>query len=261
MITKWFIHINKNKSRGLVKYFNGHSSYGRGLDFTKQTALALSSCTEKDALARIEVWKSELIKTIKEQKKLQADFLTTQKNWLTATDEERIAFCYNNGVRINDPKKTGGYNSYNRHIYFSQPSVTSYAPDQLQAVKDASIGQLSLDKYDKNVDRLKEIQAKVDRLVVCEKDLEIKFMDRERREISWSIRDENDTSNQYCNCCGGAIPGIPQLRIAGRSWKETCYICSICMSKLSQEAEIQAGKVDQDILDHYNTDRFLRSLS
>ena len=90
-------------------------------------------------------------------------------------------------------------------------------------------------------------------------EIEIKFMDRERREISWSNRGEEETSGDYCNCCGGAVPNIPQLKIRGKH-REYTVICAICMAKLAEEAKIQAGKVDAEIMEHYQADRFIRSM-
>jgi hypothetical protein len=114
-------------------------------------------------------------------------------------------------------------------------------------------------RYPKSNNAVKYYESQLDyintKLLVREVPIEFKFKDGERRSLRWTIRGDHATNSSYCLACGGAIPSIPQLSI-----QKMGNICAICMMKLADEAKIQAGKIDPDILEHYTTDRFLRSM-
>ncbi|MCP3685947.1 MAG: hypothetical protein GY861_25150 [bacterium] len=262
MISKWFIGVNA-KSKGYFKYFGGgYGYYANEIKakpcFTKQTALAPSCDTEKDALAEIDkldkTAKKDLataITGIKDNARLASGYPT-----LTFDEKVDILTKYNMCIQYDDPNYAWG----SRSIYFNGRQNTrnqTYNELQVKAIEDyVWNGKTNWDNVKLRAES--EIKYIKDKLIVRECDLEFKFMDSEKRSIKWDMRKSDETAGSYCNACGGAVPDVPQLVIYGG--KETHRICAICMTKLSHEAQIQSKKISPDILEHYNTDRFLISM-
>lgn len=253
MISKWFIGV-KAKSKGFYKGW-GYSYHGRDnsnvprASFTKQCALATSYATEQEALDGIEIIREKCRKLIKTNKQRIALYTSYLNDWHNLTHDEKIKIIDENNIIIQS-KSNGFY----RRIQ-----------------KDKAEYDIALDSYDWTAkiktptDTITCEEAKLkyidEHLIVREVEIEIKFMDREKRKIKWSQRSDNQTASNYCNCCGGAVPGIPQLTI-GRGYygKYPTVICAICMVRLAEEAKIQAGKIPEEIMEHYQADRFIREM-
>lgn len=261
MISKWFIGVSA-KSKG---FFTGWSypisRYNRatGLNeidmktrpsFTKQTALAKSFPSKEKAEEEIALYlKESMDERTKKENELN-ELKSMIPLWGSYTDDQRWAYGekFSFTIRLNG----GGLMYFNSYYRDSKTDniLRSGVHWDYEIEKISSYVKLHQDR----IDFIKN------NLIAREQDLEIKFCDNERKQINWTMRDEDDTCNNYCNCCGGAVPSIPQLIIKGKRYREYTVICAICMKRLAQEAEIQAGKISDEILSHYETDRFLRSL-
>ena len=261
MISKWYIGVNA-KSRGYFKgwkngYINFKSSYRDRIitvdpSFTKQTALATGHKTEQEAYKALDVYRKDCIKLIQEGEAQKLSYELGIKTWDTLTLEEKYEYAKDNQLNVTYVS-SGGYETNINFRYYEfadmdevmLTAIENYKFEGCIKIVETKLGFIKL--------RLDYINEK---LQVRECDCEIKFKDSERERIEWVVRGEHDTAYGFCNCCGGAIPEIPQLNIG---WK--IKICAICMKRLADEADIQAGKIDPEIMEHYQTDRFLRSLS
>jgi len=277
MISKWFIGVNA-KSKGFFKgwgygsYCSTTSSYNNTVacpSFTKQSALAKSFNSEQEALDELEKFRKEsqavLNKEVDRLKKLKS----AKASWTTKTVDEKVTFLTAYDIcpeyTVTRKHRAFGNRAYKSSLYFgygSKINIQKLTSDELTALDNVDWNKensKSKEEVDKHKNRLVYIREK---LVVREQDLEIKFMDKERRSIKWEVRGDNATSGSYCNVCGGAVPGIPQLRIGAGSYRHSdgVTICAICMKVLAQEAKIQAGKISDEIMEHYQCDRFIRSV-
>ena len=272
MISKWFIGVSA-KSKG---FFTGWQ-YGYGGDrdngktkpsFTKQSALADSFSTKADANKRVAQYLKESTDKLTMYTKKLKTIQDAKHTWLSKDQKAKMAFLANTDISVeyeNPETRRGGMFSYNNFKFLRirpQDLPTKTLTDEEVVVLDNVEWEEEIKKATNEItlhtNRVEFINTK---LVVREEDIEIKFMDSERRKIRWTQRDENATSGGYCNCCGGAVPNIPQLIIGdGRRNNTGVIICAICMDVLSQEAKIQAGKIPDEIMEHYQTDRFIRSL-
>jgi hypothetical protein len=278
MLTKWFIGVNA-KSKGFFQGWNDGYGYYRQADletkakpsFTKQTALATSYDSKKDAKLALDEYRKTCTKEIKKQENKIASIIKATSNWDKQTPQQKLAFCNKHDLEIAYDAKEKQYYGKNagtmqtvrRTLWRGyKPRFTAYGdfqPIEQKAIKDLTLdGSLELpqSRIKLNKNRLDFINNK---LQIREQELEIKFMDKERREIKWLQRGENETAGDYCNCCGGAVPGIAQIQI-GNGWKDRTVICAICMGKLAQEATIQMEKIPEEVLEHYETDRFVRAV-
>ena len=276
MITKWFIGVSA-VSKGFVTGWNEDEDWRwRSSDnppkttpkpsFTKQSALATSYNTKEEADKIVEGYIKEAEKQLKEaQKKL--DLVLAHKDiWDTITFDEKVKFCREVLPKVTY-QTTRGYNNnvHDQDVYFGQGygSTTGkpFSDVEKKAITNNMNWKREIEHKTAYVQLYKNrIEFCKTKMIVREQEIEIKFMDNERRELKWTNRDESDTSGDYCNCCGGAVPGVPQLHIKGKRWNEYTIICGICMGKLSQEAQIQVSKIPQELLEHYQTDRFLKSM-
>ena len=265
MISKWFMGV-KAQSKGYFKHINSRYDYRKGKHtmnpaFTKQSALAPSFNTKEEALEAIEKFTKEAQKLIDECTIRLADIKETRKVWDTLDYNGKLDFL--NRTKISPeytPKARHGYGNYKSRLYASNCKNKPLSDDERTAF--SNIG------WDEEIEKrgltLKNHEARHEwittKLLVRECELELKFMENERRTIKWQQRSENNTAGSYCVACGGAVPGIPQLVIGSSPRNDQTHICAICMGKLAEEAKIQAGKVPDDIMEHYQTDRFLRAL-
>lgn len=275
MLTRWYIGVNA-KSKGFFTGFRlSDWTHVRNCDydgkpplpsFTSQGALAKGYKTEELALLTLNNYIIADEKRIDEYKRDINILETSSRKWANISMNERIRACYLSGIRPQAKSRHafGQNEQYElRDIYLHDRSDDS----TLTKEEQNAINTVSPTNLIKSVARLKthitgyenRIQWVKDKLKVREQEVEFKFKDSERRSIEWSIRGDNDSAHSYCNCCGGAIPNIPQLRIGGR-WNNSCLICAICMGKLAEEAKIQLGKVSDEIMDNYTADRFLRDM-
>jgi len=226
--------------------------------FTKQSALATSYNTKEEAEAGVARFMEYPTNKIGEAETLIADINNAIKVWSTISHDERRKFLMEKQIPVYAGKTTdwrGGEQDKYLNLYSSL-----YNKKDLSAGEIVAIDNMNFDKtLAQERRKLEFYQSQLDfmktKLVVRQQDLELKFKDSEKRKLKWEVRGDNDTARGYCNCCGGAIPSIPQLRIGYQ-----IRICAICMGKLAQEALIQAGKIDQDILEQYDCDRFLRGV-
>jgi len=272
MVSKWFIGVSA-KSKGYFKGFDYISdgyyhtnkckletNYQPRPRFTKQTALARSYPTEQAALRAVKKYRDESTTEITDAKKRIKAIESIRPTWFSLSTLDRYDFCSAYDMSVGYQSTSKGWNgkaqTYMSYLTYYNTTRTKLSKEEKEALKnninwDSEIIK-SRNKVNAHTARLKYI---VDKLIVREADLEFKFMDSQRKKIVWVHRKENDTAYGYCNCCGGAIPGIPQLHIGYDT-----VICAICMAKLADEAKTQAGKVPDEVLEHYNTDRFLRSI-
>lgn len=274
MISKWFIGVNA-KSKGFITGWSEDSyySYRRNDNpmnivakpsFTKQSALATGYDTKAEADAVVAEYIKEAEKGEK-QAQAKLDKVNAHKDiWDTLKFDDKIKFCKAVEPKVSYPE-TRSYNnqSYMQDVYFGN----NYGGSKkwTQEEKKAITNNIDWDREVKH--NTAYVQLFVNRITFCkekmlvrEQEIEIKFMDRERRKLTWTNREGNDTVGDYCNCCGGAVPNVPQLHIQGNRYGEYTIICGICMGRLAQESKIQVSKIPAEVLEHYQADRFLRSM-
>ena len=271
MISKWFIQDHKKKSLGYYKefsssvwYSNRRANKGRP-SFTKQTALATFFDSEQDAIDHLEKVGTNLENNIKEIKRKLKACNDIKGKWEDVKPQEKINLIAENEICITYREKSQWGHAYDRRFeprkynYHNNQSPIRKVSDLSEEEKDA----LAHPNWEQTVtqiqDPLSMYEAQLDYLTKYlrpfEQTMEFKFKDSERKHIEWSVRDDKQTKWGYCNGCGGAIPSIPQVRIG---YEVT--LCAICMGKLAQEAQIQLEKIPEDLLEHYETDRFLRKI-
>jgi hypothetical protein len=270
MLTKWYIGVNA-KSKGFFTGFNndkwtynmeGYKGNDPKPSFTAQGALATSYDTKEDALKAVDHYITEDTKAI-ENMKVQIKLLEdSESRWSSMSLSEQINVCVDTHIR---PDLNIVGNMFQNYLYlYPSKSVSDYKPNEVSSIVAVGTnGQIPARlKICKNdvLGYTNRIQWIKDKIKVREQEIELKFKDSERRSIKWNIRGDNDTAHSYCNCCGGAVPSIPQLNIGSGWGKSRCLICAICMGKLAEEAKIQLGKVSDDIMDNYTADRFLRDM-
>jgi len=258
MIQKYYIGVSA-QSKGYFKgwkisYFNAGSRVPNELKnadvpaFTKQTALATGYDTELEATAAVTIIRDYTVARLSEQTAMVTTFQRLQSEWIGLTDDEKFA----------------AYEAYkfpiHGQIYYHR-NTPSWKVDVLKLIRVYDFTEEIRKRehfaacYTK---RLKFIDD--GKLVVRLVDCEIKFLDSERRTISWVVRGDNATASAYCNCCGGSVPSIPQL-VIGSTWgKYSCIICAICMEKLADEAKLQSTRIPDEIREQYMGDRFLRDM-
>jgi hypothetical protein len=267
MLTRYFIGVSA-KSKGFFTGFRHRYYYGDSKmeeakpSFTKQSALADSFETEADAKAKLKQYRDEAVKERDVLQKKYNDYDKRRFEWSTLSDQKKINFLDANNVRVEYQPPNYSYKSWlttSSGYGGGARKSSDMGKEELKAVRDVDWGkqlevvQSAIDHYQSKIDFLDN------KAVIREQEMEFKFMDKERREVKWTVRGADDTATDYCNCCGGAIPDVPQL-VIGKYWNARCVICAICMGKLAEEAKVQAGKVSEEILEHYQTDRFLRSM-
>jgi len=265
MLSKWFI-CAKQKSKGYFTGLTNSSYWSRNYpqktdataSFTRQTALAIGYNTKEEAEEALDKIRLGIHNTIEKNTEKLRNLIDLQQLWPSLIlDEQFEAVKKHNIIPMYKEKNHWG-SLYDIRVPLDKPIA------ELTDVQKAAITGIT---FDDGIDASKHYIAVSNNhleyikknLVIREDTIEIKFLDGERRKVQWTIRKDNDTSRSYCNCCGGAVPSIPQL-VIGKGWKYETIICAICMSKLAEEAKIQAGKIDDEILEQYNTDRFLRSM-
>lgn len=275
MITRWFIGV-KQKSKGYFNRFStiGRMRYDRASDthivdttpspsFTKQSALAKSFSTQEDAQEHLDDIRKDITEKTTKLTNTYNNILDIKDKWSGLTFDEQKKFLIDNDIVIKYKRSEHAHNRYNHaHLYPSQFATIVGAPSaaMITIVKNADFtnnikgGKLEIEAHQNALDYLNK------NLFVRQDELELKFQNTERRKIKWTERGEHETASNYCNICGGAVPSIPQLIISGGRGCGRTVICAICMGKLAQEANIQAGKVPDDILSQYEQDRFLRSM-
>jgi hypothetical protein len=266
MITKWFLGVNA-KSKG---FFNGfgydyNSRYAKTIQeldaleapvvspsFTKQSALASYNYDSEDgAIKGKKALRDEFTKEIKRYNDAAASLESHRDNWDTKSDVDKSSIISNFNLNLRG----------NNHYWYRNKQ--KFTQEELDAMETVD-WEFEIAKK-KSECAMPEAKIKFidEKLLIREAEIEIKFMEGERRSIQWVNREANDTSGNYCCGCGGAVPDVPLL-IIGKSkkqrYRDDLHICAICMSKLADEAKIQAAKVSQEILEHYQTDRFLRSM-
>jgi hypothetical protein len=277
MITKWFLGVSA-KSKGFI---TGWKSTGRAYynncskaidtrpipSFTKQSALATAYETEADAIAERDKYiKDSKERLVKAQARLTL-LKEAKSNWSNMSFDDKVDFCIETGVGVPYKQQT----SWNNRIYHTYIKFTSdykgkikrsnFNDDEIKAIHIGPHFNSEIECAKSYVKRYKnEIDFCNTKMIVREQEIEIKFVDKERRSISWSNRSDTDTCGNYCNCCGGAVPGVPQLRISGRKYGETTFICGICMAKLADESKMKVQTIPNEIMEHYQTDRFLRAM-
>ena len=265
MISKWFMGVNA-PSKGYFKHITSRYDYRSGRyimkpTFTKQSALAPSFNTEEEATEAIEKFVKEAQKLIDGSTIRLADIKKTRKVWDTLGDNAKLDFLIRTKISPEyTPKSRQGYGNYKSRLYASNCKNKPLSDDERTAFNN-----IEWDKQiEENERTINNHQGRYEwittKLLVRECELELKFMENERRTIKWQQRSENNTAGSYCVACGGAVPGIPQLVIGSSPRNDQTHICAICMGKLAEEAKIQAGKVPDEIMEHYQTDRFLRAL-
>lgn len=229
--------------------------------FRKEIANAESYNTKEEAEAELAKYYDEANKKI-EQYKIDIDAIQkmiSSGTWPILSDDTRKDFYITHSLDVNGVSFYFG-NKRANSIYYSDISESK----DLSIIKGLDLNKCLL--YKQVLLEAEEARVKyLDKNIkVVKLDFEFKFMPKERRIIRWTMRGESQTNNQYCAGCGGAIPNIPQLVIGKKEKqhysKDPVYICAICVEKLAEEAKRQAGKIPQDILDHYHQDRFLREL-
>lgn len=252
MISKWFIGVSA-KSKGFITswqhdYSNALNTKARP-SFTKQSALATSYDTEEEANVEVTKYLKDASDFLTKHKDSVTEIQNAKEIWDTLSDDKRFAFGKKHDLNVR--YESGRYTA---RVWWNKNNK-----EEANAIKNNVNWNEELKKardyvtlYENRIDFINN------KMVVREQEIEIKFMDSERRPIKWTNRNDDQTSNDYCNCCGGAVPSIPQL-VVGR-YKQRTVICAICMKALAQEADIQAGKISDDILEHYQADRFIRSI-
>lgn len=254
MVTKWFIGVSA-KSRGFFTGWNYRKEVKPS--FTKQTALADSFNTKDEADAYLKKERDKNKECMDDDLKTLKELKVIKRDWKEMLFDKKVEYCkrFRFAPTLNDSKNSYGYSR--RLSYYSKSTFTDIERD---AIENNIRWEYQIKRYEDSIQVFKERIEYIDtKLIVREQEIEIKFKDNERREIKWVQRKDNDTAHSYCNCCGGAIPSIPQL-VIGRRWSNQTFICAICMGKLAQEATIQAGKIPEDILKQYEGDRFLREI-
>jgi len=267
MISKWFMGV-KAQSKGYFKHVSSRYDYRTSKctmtpAFTKQSALAPSFNTEAEALEAIEVFAKDAQKLIDDSKTRLADIKKTRPLWDTLDDTGRIDFLTRTHISPQyTPKASHGYGKYKASLFASiyKNNISSLSVDERTAFNNIEWDE-EIAKTEKNI---KNHEARYEwittKLLVRECDLEFKFMDNERRSIKWQQRNDNQTAGSYCVACGGAIPGVAQLVIGSSCNCIETHICAICMGKLAEEAKIHAERIPEEIMEHYQTDRFLRAM-
>tara|TARA_R110002126_G_scaffold128271_1_gene270847 strand:- start:43 stop:888 length:846 start_codon:yes stop_codon:yes gene_type:complete len=280
MLTKWYIGVNA-KSKGFFKGFNNlgweykHNKVACTIktrpqpSFTAQSALAVGYESEFEAKKRIE----HLI-TVDKAKVgiLKTNIKIMQKakrNWDSMSLSEKVNICNVTGIR---PYTEDIHRRTHLHCkrYINLTSLggipSRNSSEDVDVINNISKnGQLAnrIEVLESNILGVeRRIQWIKDNLKVREVEMEFKFKESARRRITWEGRSDRATNYSFCNCCGGAIPSIPQLRIYCKySYnRNDCIICAICMGKLAEEAKIQLGKVSDGIMDNYTANRFLRDM-
>lgn len=267
MITKWFIQDKNRKSLGFYKCFENtlwrkKTNIGRPA-FTKQTALATFFKSEQDAIDHLETVGKNLQTNIKEINRKLKTIDELKGKWSTLGNQEKINLVADNDIQIQYKEKSQWGRSYIKRFHATKYIYSKTNIKQYDDLNDSEKEAIKSPDWDASISPIEEpltmyeaqFKYLTDYLRPFEQTIEFKFKDNERKRIEWRVRDDNETSYDYCNGCGGAIPGIPQVRIG---WETT--LCAICMSKLAQEAQIQMGKVPEDVVEHYETDRFLRQV-
>jgi len=275
MISKWFIGV-KAKSKGFITGWNDDDCYSYHRtdntvrtearpSFTKQSALAVGYATKEEGDAIVAEYINVANNKLKEAEKKLELVNTTKDKWSTLSFDQRVDFC-----KAVEPKvsytSTRTYNksTFQQTIYFKNRGTRNqkdWSEEEIEAINSNIDWKREVKHKTNYVDLYKNrIDFCQNKMIVREQEIEIKFMDKERRKLSWSNREENDTQGDYCNCCGGAVSGVPQLCISGNRWGERTIICGICMGRLAQESAIQVSKIPKEILKHYQADRFLRSM-
>jgi len=265
MLSKWFI-CAKQKSKGYFIRLTNSSYMSRNYpqktdttaSFTRQTALARGYNTKEEAEEALDKIRLDIQNTLEKYTENLRNLLDLQQLWPRLTLDEQIKALKKHDIILVYKDKNNWGQSTNRHMIIDKP-ITKLTDVQKAVITGTT--------FDDGIDASKhhievannQLEYIKKNLVVREETIEIKFLGGARRTVQWTIRKDSDTSRSYCNCCGGAVPSIPQL-IIGEGWKYETIICAICMSKLAEEAKIQAGKIDDEILEQYNTDRFLRSM-
>lgn len=251
MISKWFIGV-KAKSKG---HFTGFHPKKSTPSFTQQTALATGYDTKEQALAGLKSRRYGTARDIADAETHLTVLLYAKKNWANLTLDEKIDLLVDNNILLGYIGQTFGGQPCKRTLYPRK----NLAPDDQKIVEEATFDDKIIEArlmVDVHTTRLDFVDK---HLLVREDTIEIKFSDSARKKIEWTIRDDNDTDRTYCNCCGGAVPSIPQL-VIGHYYKDRIRICAICMINISNEAKIQAGKISDEIMQHHQTDRFLRNV-
>lgn len=251
MITRWFLTA-KQKSKGYMTGwgYNGTSS------FTKQTALTKGYNTKAEAKAKIDEYINECNNNIQNYKDLLASFIATKTNWVNLSVNEKIEILkhrrnYVENIEYDTDLWNVIYSPSNKTDKFKEVILT-----KIVWYKDYE--QTYNDNINNELNKLKYLNEKI---VIRECEIELKFNEHERRKIKWQQRPDDETNGNFCNCCGGAIPSIPQFVIqGGRRYDRGIIICAICMMKLAEEAKKEAGKISPEILEHYEKDRFIRNI-
>jgi hypothetical protein len=277
MLNKWYIGVSA-KSKGFFTGWQYHyNSWWFRMDiiddatikketsprpsFTKQSALATSYDTKKEAKESVATYRKDAVTMLNKPLAMIKQLEELDKGWTQLSDKERVTVWdkldHSIASIVNDRKHI---NSNSNKKWTGKGYKFTKAGHK--ALKD--IVWCDYKKYSQYTatmwqNRIDFIDSK---LQVREEALEFKFKDSERRKVRWEIRGDNDTSYNYCNLCGGAIPSIPQLRLGWGKYNHSggIIICAICMGKLAEEAKIQAGKVPDEIMEQYQQDRFLRDL-
>ena len=278
MATKWFITVNA-KSKGYVTSIN-HSdkhfyNYNKTFhfitkeqdsdainvrpNFTKQTALAPSFGSEAEAQAHVDGWITAIDAEIKRCNDKLQEFANYMQLWDTATVEEKYEICAENNhfIRTHDPHTSYRYGGYGRVRTKEEIAESIDLQNELFNIDWDGLKR----NWSRGI-RIHTAQKELatTKLMLRECECEIKFMDKECRTVKWELRGDNETRNEYCNCCGAAIPSVYQLTIGGNWGKNSTVICVICINKLQRESEQYYKRIPQDILDQYTQDRFLRAL-
>ena len=270
MLTKWFIRDKTRKAKGYFTEFSSYRGWNTGKNskpsYTKQTALAPSFNTEEEAEQFLRKLKGNILSELRMARTKIRNIKNLEREWKTLDVEERIAKLANCDITLEYEDGSRGWNGrpYKTRVnlyYGYGTNRTIRAFDELsdkeqEAIrKNAHDWSSSLKAPEGNKVVAERRLEELKRLVTEECTIEIKFMDKERKKIEWSVRGDNETKYSYCNGCGGAVPGIPQVKIGYE-----VRLCAICMGKLAQEALIQADKIPEEVMEHYETDRFLRQV-
>jgi len=268
MVTKWFIQDNKRKGFGYYKEYTYCPNPNGRPSFTRQTALAKFFKTKEEANDHLFILAEMARNEIQKATGSLENITEAKKNWQKLSNDDKFAIICKTPLEVKYVVKSTS--SWRSHDYIAimdthngwdangNPIPRKYDDldkEEKQAIDNIDWNSIT-EKFDKilkyNTVKLKYI---TENLVAVEHPMEFKFNDKERMKISWSIRDADATNYGYCNGCGGAIPEIPQVNIGGY-----VKLCAICMNKLAMEAKIQVDKISQEVLDHYETDRFLRNV-